>query len=198
MNQDLIIQIFYLFFLSLILAVFEIQVEGKDGWAKNLPTWRPPGDKWYSKVYGKIAGEKELTGYHLLFLILILSFLHYPYFSGKIWNLSSEYITMSLFLIVNVVWDFLWFVLNPYYDFMHFWKGLTWWHKKWFLHLPTGYWFALAASAVLYTRLSLRAALLKEWLEIIALFSILIFSTIIFAILTGLFAGKQKINDQKQ
>lgn len=31
----------YIFIMATVLAILEIQIEGKHGWAKNLPTWRP-------------------------------------------------------------------------------------------------------------------------------------------------------------
>lgn len=193
MSLDLFFQTIYLFFLALILAVLEIQIEGGAGWAQSLPTWRPSQEKWYAKFYQRVMSKKDLTGYHLAVFGLVLGILHYPYFTGKIWNLSSELSTLSLFFIVSVVWDFLWFVLNPYYDFMNFWKKRIWWHKKWFWHMPNDYWLALIISAALYARFSLDLPLLIDWLKIISLFSILTVSTIIFAMVSGIFRGKKEL-----
>ncbi|MFH0932682.1 MAG: hypothetical protein V1819_04070, partial [bacterium] len=142
MNFDLIVQIIFLCFFSLVLASLETQIEGGFGWAAKLPTWRPRPEAWYARFYRKVMWDKELTLYHVLIFSLVLLFFHYPYFVGQDWNWSSESNTLSLFFLVIVVWDFLWFVVNPRYDFHDFWAERVWWHKKWFLHLPVDYWFA--------------------------------------------------------
>ncbi|OGZ22981.1 MAG: hypothetical protein A3A08_00365 [Candidatus Nealsonbacteria bacterium RIFCSPLOWO2_01_FULL_41_9] len=188
----MIIQIIFLFLFCLVLAALETQIEGGAGWAQNLPTWRPAPDKLISRLYGKIMGGRELTLYHILVFTLVLVFLHYPYFAGKLWSLSSELTTLSFFFLVIVIWDFLWFVVNPRYDFRRFWGKHVLWHKKWFLHMPADYWFALIISALLYTQLSLRWELLKEWLAAFALFCTFTLIVVIAAIFAGIFNIKEE------
>ncbi len=192
MDVGLIIQILYLFLISLILAALEIQIEGDAGWAANLPTWKPSYSKWYSKLYRKIMAEKDITGYHILVFSLVLSILHYPYFIGKAWSWFSELSTLSLFLIVCIVWDFLWFVLNPHYGFGRFRAEHILWHKKWVLFMPIDYIIGLIISALLYTRFTLDWILLKEWLSVIILFLILTIGVVIFSIITHRFKLNQK------
>ncbi len=192
MSFDLFVQIIFLFVFCLVLAALETQIEGAAGWAQNLPTWRPPVSKWPSRLYRKIMGGREMTLYHVLVFTLVIVFLHYPYFAGKDWSLSSESITVSFLFLVIVVWDFLWFVINPQYDFGRFWGRHVPWHKKWFLHMPLDYWFAFVISALLYARFSLSWVLLKEWFEIIALFFVLILAVIIFAMAAGIFKIKEE------
>ncbi|MDO8424488.1 MAG: hypothetical protein Q7S70_00930 [bacterium] len=144
------IQILYLFFFALLLAALEVQIEGKDGWAANLPTWRPQSSKWYSRLYKRITWGKDLTGYHLLVLLLVLSFLHFPYAVSGNWSWSSELATLSFLFLVIVVEDFLWFVINPDYGLSRFRKEFIGWHKKWFLFLPADYWLGLIVAALLY------------------------------------------------
>lgn len=192
MDLDLFSQTIFLFLFCLVLAAFETQIEGAAGWAANLPTWKPSPSKWISRFYEKIMGGRELTLYHILIFTLVLVFIHYPYFSGKAWSFGSELTTLSFFFLVVVTWDFLWFVVNPHYDFGRFWGRHVLWHKKWFWHMPVDYWFALIISALLYTRFSLNWILLKEWLEIIVLFSVLTLIVIIFAIAVGIFRVKEE------
>jgi len=192
MNFDLFIQIIFLFMFCLVLAAFETQIEGEAGWAQNLPTWKPSDSKWFARFYKKIMRGRELTLYHILVFTLVIVFLHYPYFSGKIWSFSSELTTLSFLFLVIVTWDFLWFVVNPRYDFGRFWGKHVLWHKKWFLHMPIDYWFGLIISALLYTRFSLGWILLREWLEIVALFIVLTVAVIIFAISVGIFNIKEE------
>jgi len=182
MNIDLIVQTSYLFLFCLLLAAFEVQIEGKYGWAEKLPTWRPDRSKWYYKAYSIIMSDKELTGYHLLVFSFVLIFLHYPYFAGQAWNFSAELKTISFFFLISITWDFLWFVLNPYYGIKRFKSEHIWWHKKWFLFMPKSYYFAIIISALLYSGFSLNLVLFKEWLLIIGLFLVLILAVVIFSV----------------
>ena len=178
---EIITQTSYLFLFCLWLAIFEIQIEGKDGWATKLPTWRPGQDKWYARIYSAAMGGKEMTGYHILVFGFVLIFLHYPYFAGQDWNYFLEARTIALFFLTVITWDFLWFVLNPYYGIRRFKPEYIWWHKKWFLFLPRTYYFALIISALFYLRFSLNLVLLKEWLLVISLLSVFTLIVIIFS-----------------
>lgn len=190
MDFSLFIQVIFLFLFCLVLASLETQIEGADGWAANLPTWKPDPSKWFSRLYGKIMGGRDLTLYHLLVFTLVLVFLHYPYFAGKTWNFTSELTTFSFFFIVAIIWDFLWFVVNPKYDFGSFLGRHVLWHRKWLLHLPVDYWLALIISALLYARFSF--GLFKEWLAIIGIFFILTVVVIIFAAFAGILRIKEE------
>lgn len=196
MGLDLFIQVIFLFVFCLVLAALETQIEGEAGWAQNLPTWRPHPQKLIQRLYGKILQGRDLTGYHIFVAVLVLVFLHYPYFTGKIWSFSSELTTFSFLFLVAVVWDFLWFVINPRYDFGRFWGQHVLWHKKWFWHMPIDYWFALIISGLFYAKFSLNWALLREWLQIIAVFSILTLVVIIFAIIGGIFHRRKNAGNQ--
>ena len=71
-------QALYLFIAAFVLAYLEVQIEGQNGWAGQLPTWRPKG-KWYARFYERFMGGKELTGYHIGVFGFVLLFLHYPF-----------------------------------------------------------------------------------------------------------------------
>jgi len=187
MNLDLFIQIIYLFVFCVILATLESQIEGGAGWAGNLPTWKPSLTHWYVRFYKKLMSGKDMTGYHLFIFSLVFLFMHYPYFVGRVWSWPSELTTLSLFFLVTIFWDFLWFVINPRYDFRHFWAEKVWWHKKWFLHLPVDYWFGFVLSLLFYLKFSLNWVLLKEWLNIVGLFFVLTLVVVIFAAKIGVF-----------
>ena len=193
MTPDLILHISGLFLFCFVLAALEVQIEGEAGWASKLPTWRPSHTVWYARFYKKMLPGDDLTGYHLLVFALVLLFLHYPYFAGKAWNLSSELTTISLFFLVAVVWDFLWFVLNPYYGLQRFKKAHAWWHKKWFLIMPTDYYIGFIVSALFYTRFSFNPLLLKEWFAVVGLFLLFTSAVVIFAIITHRFSLRQKL-----
>lgn len=191
-NLDLFTQTIFIFVFCLVLAALETQIEGAAGWAQNLPTHRSDSSKWIVRLYGKAIGGREVTLYHVFVFSLVIIFLHYPYFAGKTWSLASELTTLSFLFLIIVVWDFLWFVVNPQYDFGKFWGKHVLWHKKWFLHMPTDYWFAFVISAILYSKFSLKWTLMKEWLEIVVLFFILTSAVILIAIATGIFKVKEE------
>lgn len=179
MNFDLLLQISYLFLATLIFAALEVQIEGKEGWAARLPTKRLEGSGWFLKIYKQILFGKDTTLYHLLIFTLLLSFLHYPYFTGKNWNWGQEAGVVSLFFLMSVFWDFLWFLINPHYGFSKFKPGNIRWHKKWFLRWPLDYWFGIALSFLLYVRLSFDLVLVGEWAFIFTSFSVFVLITAI-------------------
>jgi hypothetical protein len=89
----------FLLGLAALLAYLEIQIEGKHGWASQLPTWR------YN------ASGFVITGYHLslwafILIILHLSFVFLP------WKASTECFLLSFFILLLLVEDALWFFLN--------------------------------------------------------------------------------------
>jgi len=59
----------FVFILSLIFALLEIEIEGKNGWAKNLPTWYKKSG--FSKIFYCLAGKKTLN-----WLSFVYSFIH--------------------------------------------------------------------------------------------------------------------------
>lgn len=168
----LLIQILYLYLLALTLAFLEVQVEGPDGWAAKLPCWRPAGHKWYARIYTRVLGGKELTGYHAAVFSFSLLILHLPYAWGLPWSISAEFKTLSSFFLFVVVWDFLWFVINPHYGLKKFRPNCIAWHKRWLLGVPLDYWGAVALSFVfhlLYARSSALSVFL-QWFIIAGMY----------------------------
>jgi hypothetical protein len=144
LNQILVDSVFVLA-LATVYALLEIQIEGPNGWAKNLPTWRKSGFPW-----GLLVGfDKELTGFHFYFLLLLLLLFHFPFLFVS-WTMALELRILSLFLLTRIVEDFLWFVLNPAYGIGKFVRKEIPWHKAWFFGLPTGYWTTTPVALVLY------------------------------------------------
>ena len=139
----------YVFILALILAILEVQIEGANGWAKNLPTWRANPDKWYAKIYMKIMEGKEMTGYHMSLFSMIFLLFHFPFVSGLTWNIGNEIGMIIIFLFFIVTEDYLWFVINPHFTVKDFKGNHLFWHKKWFLLVPRDYWTAILISFLL-------------------------------------------------
>jgi hypothetical protein len=142
----------YVFIMAVVLAILEIQIEGKNGWAKNLPTWRPNSSKWYVKIYSKMLSGKEMTGYHATMFTFVILIFNLPYVFGLSLTLEHWIKTLSLILFFMVFWDFFWFVLNPWYPLSKFKKEhIGFHHLKWFLGIPTDYWGGVAASFIVLT-----------------------------------------------
>lgn len=146
----------YLFAIAFLLAILEIQIEGKHGWAERLPTWR-----WDSPLIRKWAG-KPITGYHVCLVSLILLFVHLPVFEGR-WTWTKEAETLSFFFLLAVFWDFLWFVCNPHYGWSKFRAGEVWWFPKWWGRFPVPYYYSVAISGVLWTAPALSFERARTW-----------------------------------
>ena len=134
----------YLYFIFISLLAFwfskvEIQIEGNEGWAKNLPTWRI-SNHFLLKIF---FGGREMTGYHAWVLSFIILFFHIPAFFMHSWSWLMESRTMGGFILFWIFEDFLWFVLNPQYGIRKFKKDFIPWHPRWFMGAPIEYWLFL-------------------------------------------------------
>jgi hypothetical protein len=135
---------------SIVFALFEIQIEGKDGWANNIPTWKintKPNN--FKPIRIILDPNKPITGYHLYLWLFIILLVHLP-LTFYNWGLKNEIFIISFLLYLSTVEDFLWFVLNPFYGIKKFKKEYVPWHTYWFLKIPAGYWIALPAATALY------------------------------------------------
>lgn len=175
----------YIFVMAMILAMLEIQIEGKYGWAHNLPTWRPKKKNLVIRAYQKIMGGREVTGYHLLMFTFVFLIFNFPYFYGLEFNFQNYLQTFSLFLIFIILWDFLWFVLNPYHPLKKFRQEHIWWHKKWLGRAPVDYYLGLLISLLILCPITLinnNSDILFWWLKNIALFGFQLVVVIIFTL----------------
>ncbi len=136
---------FGLVFLAAILfALLEIQIEGKNGWASKLPTWRRS-----NRFIRWILGNKELTGYHFYLWLFIFSLLHITLIFLE-WSLKKELILISFYILLLRLEDFFWFVLNPDYGIKKFKKEFIPWHSSWIGPFPTQYYPSFLIWAVLF------------------------------------------------
>jgi hypothetical protein len=117
-------------------AKLEIEIEGKHGWAANLPTWKIDDHPFLHILYG----GRPLTGYHVWAFTSVGFFFHLPLVVGLRWSLAGELRTLGACCLFWVVEDFLWFVLNPHFGWHKFRRDEVWWHKRWLLRLPLDYW----------------------------------------------------------
>lgn len=135
---------YYLF--TLILAFFtaleEIQIEGKDGWAAHLPTFR------INVFFRKLLGGKSLTGYHI-FLLLNHIIIFHGLFINELGTWKTEYKIFGLISFFFVLEDAIWFFMNKHYTIKKFLKKEIEWHKRWVFGLPLTYWWGMILGTFL-------------------------------------------------
>jgi len=140
-----IVRPFYVFLMCVALAYLEVQIEGPNGWAAALPTWRTldPRLTW-------VFGGRPVTGYHVGLTAFILLALHWPILF-KSWTFVDECRVLHSYAMMAFVWDFLWFVLNPSFGLARYDATHVWWFRNWFLGVPVDY--LIAAGAAVFLRL---------------------------------------------
>jgi hypothetical protein len=116
-------------------ALWEIQIESGQGWAKSLPCWR------YNIFITKLLFGKEITGYHFWMMAMYQMAFHIPYLFIN-WSWKAEAITQGLFIYYFILEDILWFCWNPKYTIKKFHKHQIEWHKRWVFGLPLSYWMS--------------------------------------------------------
>ena len=138
------------FVLALLSAIFfallEIQIEGKDGWAAKLPTWR----KKFAFTRFIPGANKQITGYHLYTSLYRFSLLHIIFLFTP-WSLGKELIIISLHILVGRIEDFMWFVLNPHFGIKKFNKKHVPWHTRWWGPLPAQYYLSILLWLVIFS-----------------------------------------------
>jgi hypothetical protein len=134
----------FMLFMALILALWEIQIEGPDGWAAKLPAWRIEKG-WPTKI----MGGRPFTGYHLFMTIFMMAIAPLPLFFTP-WSWRLELLLLGFYASMMLFEDFFWFIFNPHYGIKKFRKGQIWWHKTWWGPVPSMYWLLAAVAAVMF------------------------------------------------
>ena len=130
-------------FMAFLLAMWEIQIEGKDGFAAKLPAWRLEKGRLV-----RLTGGRPITGYHLFMVLFMIAIIHLPLFFVT-WSWRLESLLIGFFIGMLLVEDFLWFILNPHYGIKNFRKGKIWWHNRWWGPVPDFYWILIVLVVVL-------------------------------------------------
>ena len=126
----------YIVIAAFFFAKLEIAIEGPDGWAAKLPTWRLPPEHWASKIF---FGGKPATGYHLWANLFILFLAHIPYLFIP-FALETELTLVATIILIFTLEDFFWFALNPAFGLANFKKEKVWWYAKtWWGFMPSVY-----------------------------------------------------------
>ena len=98
----------------------------------------------------------------------------------------------SIFLLASVVWDFLWFVLNPHFGWQKFSPIHVAWHSSWLGPWPYDYYFGIIVYLLLYS-----ISFLKDWQSgLMESVSLLLYLSllVLVTVLIRHFVDKNKIN----
>ena len=184
------------FVLALLLALVEIEIEGKFGWAEKLPTWyRKKG--LFARIFRTVNPQRPLTGYHLFMQIFLVLVFHVAFFIGLSWSLRKEFELLAIILIFFSLWDFLWFVFNPAYTIKNYKKDKVWWFSK-------SYWisglfpFDYVKAAVISLILAYLAGIFVYQIELIGLLLIFSLISILFAPLYHKWYKKMRRRDERK
>ena len=134
-------------FLSIVFALLEIQIEGADGWAKGLPTWR-----YRSRLTDRLLGARVVTGYHVYVHLFVFGLAHLAFaVVPAAWSWTVELRILAFLVLFWILEDFLWFVLNPAWGLKRFRPEHVWWHApNWWGPMPRDYWIFLPVGLGLY------------------------------------------------
>lgn len=128
-------------------ALLEIQVEGRAGWASNLPTWRVE-NRWTRLL----LGSRAITGYHVYAHLFVLVALHLPFALGLApltWQAEAR--VLAFLILFWILEDFLWFVFNRDFGIARFTREHVWWHAPaWWWIMPREYWIFAPIGLALY------------------------------------------------
>jgi len=201
-KMQIIFSAIFLFLISLIFAFLEIEIEGKNGWAKNIPTWyRKSG---FSKLFYKISYNKPLTRYHLFVLLFIFFLFHSGFFFNLSWTIQNKLKILLNFLILILIEGFLWFEFNPNYGIRKFGKKEIWWHgrTKWFFGIPQSYFLGFGLLFVLsyiFSKLLNNFQFFMDYLFLMGTITLLvILSFILVKPYHGWYKKMRKIDESKE
>jgi hypothetical protein len=94
--------------------------------------------------------NRPLTGYHVFAFTIPLVVLHLPFTLGVDWSFAAELRTIATYFLIAVIWDYLWFVLNPAYTVDRFRRGSVWWFPRaWIWRFPIDYYASIGLSVAL-------------------------------------------------
>ena len=136
----------WILILAFFFAKVEIHIEGGDGWAANLPTWRVERHKLLDIFWG----GRPMTGYHAWMFTFMALVFHLPVLLTGAFTWPLEARILASLMYFWILEDFLWFVLNREYGLRRFKPHLVAWHGRWVLCFPAEYWIFSVLGGVLF------------------------------------------------
>jgi hypothetical protein len=136
---------------AILIALLEIAIEGKEGWARGLYNF---GIYWDSGLGLSLGGGKPWTPYHALLNAVYLLALHVYLWKGEHWRgwRAAAGISARCYAWLFAIWtleDFLWFACNPFYGLERLTPEHVWWHN-WIGPIPDMYLILPPLSVLLY------------------------------------------------
>jgi hypothetical protein len=102
------------------------------------------------RIYGLAMGQRPLTGYHVFAFAIPLVIVHLPFGFGLDWSLSAELSQLAIYFALAVIWDYIWFVMNPAYTVRRFRRENVWWFQvPWIWRFPLDYYVGIGLSVAL-------------------------------------------------
>ena len=135
----------WILLLSFLFAQVEVQIEGAQGWAAGLPTWRIEKHPLLDIFWG----GRPMTGYHAWVFSFMALVFHLPVFMAGTWSLKFEARILGSIMVFWIVEDFLWFLLNPAFGWKKFSPEFIPWHRQWLAGVPLDYVTFTAIGALL-------------------------------------------------
>jgi len=132
--------------LAFFFAQVEIQIEGAEGWAATLPTWRIE-KHWLLDIFW---GGRAMTGYHAWVFPFVALVFHLPVFFRGRWTWRMEARIVATIMLFWIIEDALWFGLNPAFGWNKFSAAHIPWHKHWWGPLPVDYWLSSVVGLMLF------------------------------------------------
>jgi len=125
----------WLLLLGTLFAQAEIQVEGPNGWAAALPTWRIVD----GHVLKALFGGRVVTGYHVFIFAFMFSVFHLPAVLTHTFSLRLEARILGSLMLFWVIEDVMWFAMNPAYGLGRLNAQGAPWHPHWCFGVPVDY-----------------------------------------------------------
>ncbi len=173
------------FTIATLFAILEVENEGKYGWAEKTQSWSK-SKKELPRIISFFMGEKPLTGYHLVLFPLVVLLTHTHFFMGVIWTFEKELTTIALYLLWTPLWDYLWFVYNPFYSLKNL--KAAWWYKEEYLFfglIPKSnviQWILSIVLVSISALISNKPELLLNHLELVIFFILYTLLSILFLV----------------
>jgi len=121
--------------LAALFAHVEIQIEGPNGWAADLPTWRLAT----APALQSLFGGREITGYHAFIFTFMFTAFHLPIVLTGHFSLRLEARILGCLMLFWILEDALWFALNPAYGLARLTPQAAPWHPHWAFGVPVDY-----------------------------------------------------------
>ncbi len=130
-----VVLVLWVILLASLYAQLEIQIEGDQGWAAGLPTWRTPDNH----VLNWFFGGRAVTGYHLFLFTFMAAVFHLPLAMGGRFTWWLEARILGSLMWFWLLEDLFWFALNPAFGLGRLTPAHATWHPHWLLGLPVDY-----------------------------------------------------------